>query len=451
MRGFTVLLGGLLAVTAVAACGERATTVGAEADCSAFAPYGNNSRGERVVIAASIRGIEAQRFVDVLTPFERCTGIDVVWQGSAQFEQSLQEAAKKRSGLPDLAALPQPGLLKTLVTQGVVHEASEQVRTAAEHDYPEAWLRYGTVDRKFYAAPLGANVKSLVWYSPKLFIAHQWKAPKTWQEMLDLSGQIVKDAKIRPWCAGIQAGAATGWPLTDWVEDLVLRQQPAGMQPGELYDQWVSHKIPFSDPRIVAAIDEVGQILRNPKWVNGGYGDVQSIVQTSWEDGGLPIVDSGECALYKMASFYSNNWPPGTLIGPEYSNDVYAFPFPSMDGKTQPLVVAGEFLAAFNDREATQAVQAFMSSGDFVNAKARKGDWVSPNRRLDLANVSNRVDQLTVQLLNTPNALLRFDGGDMMPAAVGTGSFWSEMSGWLSDPRRPTLEVCRRIDRTWPS
>jgi alpha-glucoside transport system substrate-binding protein len=184
--------------------------------------------------------------------------------------------------------------------------------------------------------------------------------------------------------------------------------------------------------------------------VNGGYGDVSSITRTTWQDGGLPIVDSGECALYKMASFYSNEWPEGTLIGPEYSNDVYAFPFPSMDGKSQPLVVAGEFLAAFNDREATQAVQAYMSSGDFVNAKARLGDWVSPNRRLDLQNVGNRVDQLTVRLLNTPNVLVRFDGGDMMPAAVGTGSFWKEMTGWLDNPKEPTQQVCRNIDASWP-
>jgi alpha-glucoside transport system substrate-binding protein len=447
--GATVLLSGLVVAAGLTACGQP-STIGAAPDCSRYAPYGNGFHGAKVIISSAIHGVEAKRFVDVLQPFERCTGITIVWQGSSDFEQRLKAAAKARSGLPDLAAVAQPGLLRTLVGQGLVHEAPEDLRTAAQHDYPPTWLAYGTVDGKFYAPPLGANVKSLVWYSPQLFFAHQWQIPTTLPELLALSRRIKSDAKISPWCAGIQAGAATGWPLTDWVEDMVLREQPPGYGPGEVYDKWVDHAIKFNDPLIEHAVDQVGSILRNPDWVNGGFGGVRSIVRTTWQDAGLPIIDSGDCALYKMASFYGNVWPEGTSIGPDFSDDIYAFPFPSADGKSQPLVVAGEFLAAFDDREETQAVQAFMSSPDFVNAKAKLGDWVSPNTKLDLGNVRNKVDQLTVRLLNTPNALIRFDASDMMPAQVGTGTFWTEMTTWLDRPNTPTPVVCDTIEASWP-
>ena len=46
--------------------------------------------------------------------------------------------------------------------------------------------------------------------------------PKTWDEMVALSNKIVADGG-KPWCAGISSGDATGWPVTDWMEDFMLR------------------------------------------------------------------------------------------------------------------------------------------------------------------------------------------------------------------------------------
>ena len=62
------------------------------------------------------------------------------------------------------------------------------------------------------------------------------------RELTALSDQIVADGGT-PWCAGIESGVATGWPITDWFEDFMLR-----LNGPDVYDQWVNHEIPFDDP-----------------------------------------------------------------------------------------------------------------------------------------------------------------------------------------------------------
>jgi alpha-glucoside transport system substrate-binding protein len=303
------------------------------------------------------------------------------------------------------------------------------------------WNAYGTVDGVYYATPLGANVKSLVWYSPQVFRQHNWAVPQTWDELMALSDRIAKSkTNIKPWCAGIESGGATGWPATDWVEDVLLRTQPP-----EVYDQWWNHQIPFNDPRIVSAIDEVGKILRNPDWVNGGFGDVASIANTSFQDGGLPIVDSGECAMHKQGNFLANEWPSSVEIGE--NGDVYAFSLPGRTPDDKPVLVAGEFLATFNSKPETQAVQLYMSSPEFTNKKAKMGEWISANKGLSPANLANPIDKLAVEALGRPGTV-RFDASDMMPAAVGAKSFWTEMTAWIKG--KSTKAVADDIEASWP-
>jgi alpha-glucoside transport system substrate-binding protein len=72
--------------------------------------------------------------------------------------------------------------------------------------------------------PVGANAKSFVWYSPKKFAEKGYKVPQTWDELIALSDKIAADfPSAKPWCAGIESGGATGWPATDWIEDMMLR------------------------------------------------------------------------------------------------------------------------------------------------------------------------------------------------------------------------------------
>ena len=98
---------------------------------------------------------------------------------------------------------------------------------------------WATVDDSIYGIWYRASVKSLVWYNPKAFEAQGFTVPTTWDEMLALSDQIVA-AGAMPWCIGLESGDATGWPGTDWIEDIMLRT--AGP---DVYDQWITHEHSF--------------------------------------------------------------------------------------------------------------------------------------------------------------------------------------------------------------
>ena len=211
------------------------------------------------------------------------------------------------------------------------------------------------------------------------------------------------------------------------------------------YDQWVAHTIPFNDPSVVTALDDAGKILKNPKYVNGGFGDVKSIATTAFQEGGGPILD-GKCALHRQASFYANQWPEGTKVGAD--GDVFAFYFPGVDASSKPVLGGGEFLATFNDKPETEAVESLFLSTEWVNEKAKIGDWITSNKTLDVANVKNPVDKLSVEILQDPNAVFRFDGSDLMPAAVGAGSLWKGMVDWVTG--KSTTDVLAQVEASWP-
>jgi alpha-glucoside transport system substrate-binding protein len=309
----------------------------------------------------------------------------------------------------------------------------------------EDWKGYGSVDGKFYAAPLGANVKSFVWYSPSLFAEKGWEVPQTWDEMIALSDEIVQAGEIKPWCAGIGSGEATGWPVTDWLEDVMLREVGP-----DVYDQWTNHEIPFNDPQVVSALDRVGEILKNPDYVNAGIGDVKSIATTTFQDGGLPVA-KGECAMYRMAGFYANFWPEGTEVGED--GDVYAFYLPPIDeSQGKPVLGGGEFVAAFDDRPEVQAFQTYLASDTWANEKAKatpSGGWVTANTGLDVNNLVSPIDKLSGEIFQDPEATFRFDASDLMPGAVGAGSFWKESTAWITG--KSTKDALTAIEESWPA
>lgn len=447
MRRSVASVAGIAALAlTLAACGGDGGGDGtsAAADCSAFEEYGTFD-GAKVEILSSIRDVEADALDESWKQFEECTGIDVVHNGIGEFEEQVVVQAEGGNA-PDIAIFPQPGLLNRMVNDGYIVAAPASVEAKVDEGWTEDWKNYGTVDGTFYAAPLMASVKSFVWYSPSLFTDGGYEVPTTLDEMMSLSEQIVTDlgadGTVKPWCAGIESGGATGWPATDWVEDFVLRT--AGP---DVYDQWVTHEIPFNDPQIVAAIDAVGDYLLNEDFVNGGIGDVRSIATTSFNDGGLPILD-GSCYMYRMASFYEAQWPEGTNVAED--GDVFAFGLPGESAGETPLLVGGEFVGAFNDAEATQAVQTFLASSEWANARVSIGGVTSANKGVDPENASSAILQLAIELLQDEGATVRFDGSDIMPSEVGAGEFWTQMTAWI-DGTVDTKGAADAIEAAWPA
>lgn len=460
-RGAVVLAGGVAAMMLLAACSsdssedsatDEATATATEeatsdvaAGCEPYAAYLGNE-GTTVNLFTSILPPEQQLFEESWAEFESCTGIDIVYEPSDQFEAQLPTRIAGGNA-PDIAFIPQPGLLAKLVADGGPVPAPAETEANVDAYWNPAWKSYGTVDGTFYAAPLGSNMKSFVWYSPKVFAEKGYTVPTTWDELWALSDQMVADG-VKPWCGGLESGGATGWPATDWLEQTMLR-----MYGGEVYDKWVNHEIVFDSPEVTAAMDVIEGWMKNPDYVNGGFGDVQTIATIGFQDAGSPILQ-GECGMLQQASFYANFWTnfqEGATVAAD--GDAFAFYLPAIDEAVapQPVVGGGEFVAAFADRPEVAAVQTYLSSPEFATSKAALGTWVSANSGVPLETYAEgSIDQLSAQYLTDLGGTFRFDASDLMPAAVGAGAMWTEMTAWFAEDK-PTADVLKAIDAAWPA
>lgn len=433
--------GALLVIAALlAGCGgpdPQSTTT--DGPCAPYDGY-QGHRDTTVKIYSPIRGVEADALIKAWEPFEVCTGITIAYEAVGNFDVAGEVKAGRA---PDLAFLFVPGMMAGLARSGVLKPAGAAPTAHVDEYFAAEWRRYGSVDGRLFGVPIDVQVKSLVWYSPKYFAAEGHTVPRTWGEMIALSDRIAA-AGIKPWCAGIEEGFATGWPVTDWLEDTLLRTAGA-----DVYDQWGDHRIPFDDPRVAAALDRVGGILKNPKYVNGGYGGVGSIATTASQEGGLPILQRA-CGMYRQASFYSQSWPPTATIAED--GDVFAFYLPPVDASAsaaRPVLGGGTFASVVTDRPEVQAVLAYLATPEFADRRAATGNVVSANREFDESLLTEPLARLCATLLADPAVTFRFDGSDLMPEAVGAGSFWTEMVAWIKG--RSTASVLHRIEGSWPA
>lgn len=412
--------------------------------CAEAAPEGGGgggAEGQTVRISGGITGGEADALNQSFEKFTEDTGIKVEYTGDKGFEGNI--VTKVTGGdAPDIAIVPQPGLLKTLVETGEVQAAPEAVEAAVDENWSEDWKTYGTFDDTFYAAPMLANLKGYIWYSPSDFAEWGVEVPKTWDDMIALTDTIREKTGETPWCAGFASGDASGWPGTDWIEDLVLRQSGP-----DVYDDWVAGDVMFTDPEIKDAFDAVGSILLNPDYVNAGFGDVKSINSTAFGDVAAKVAD-GSCALTHQASFLSANFldvenADGETPTVAPDGDVYAFIMPGMDEGALQVEGGGEFVAAFNDEEATQQVLEFMASPEFADARVELGGVISANKNADASLASSEFLQEAMEIMQDDATVFRFDASDLMPSTVGSGSFWKGMVDWIDGT--PTEDVLSNI------
>jgi alpha-glucoside transport system substrate-binding protein len=397
-----------------------------------------------VTIYGTIGDTEAELLEESWADWETANGIDIQYEASKEFEAQISIRAQGGNA-PDIGIFPQPGLLSDLASRDYIQPAPEGVKANVEQYWSADWAGYATTGDTLYGAPLMASVKGFVWYSPAQFAEWGVEVPTTWDEMLTLTQTIADEKGTAPWCAGFASDAATGWPGTDWVEDLVLRQAGA-----ETYDKWVSHEIPFSDPAIVAAFNSVGDILLNPDFVNAGFGDVKSINSTPFGDPARALGD-GTCALHHQASFFD-----GFIQDPKNGNatvgpdaDIWAFVTPSIEAGGNAVTGGGEIVGAFSNDTDTIKVQEFLSSPEWANARVKLGGVISANNGLDPASASSPILQQAITILQDPATTFRFDASDLMPGVVGAGSFWTGMVDWING--KSTEDVLSTIDASWPS
>ncbi len=420
-----------LVATVFTATSAKAATTAYCADFKQFGTYQNKT----VKVFAGIRDPEASVMTKIFAHFTACTGIKIAYEGTDQFE-TLLPVRVKGGNAPDIAIIPQPGLVATMVATGKAVPITAAVAANLKKYYNPAWATFTTVGGKVYGAPFGASSKSLVWYSPAQFKTLGVSVPTTWAEMEAVAAKFKAAGKL-PWCAGIESGAATGWPATDWIEEMALRE----LGPDK-YNAWWQGKLKFSSPEMQGVMAKVAAWLGTKEQV----GDLQSVATRKFQDAGVPGLADGTCGMLQQASFYSSMFPKGTTFGP--NADANAFYLPPTNTKFgKPIEGAGEFPVAFSKKPEVGAVQAYFSSPAYGIERAANGGWTSANSGIPLSSYTDPVLKVVAQSLQAKQGAIVFDASDLMPTAVN-GAFWKEITKFYAEGKS-MKDVAAAIDANW--
>lgn len=374
---------------------------------------------ERVVTMMGVwGGQELEAFQAVMDAFTAKTGIKVQFEGTRDLPTLLQTRLAAGNP-PDVAAIPGPGAMKEYVDQGAMVDLSGVIdpKVLAE-DINDAWIELGTHKGGFYALTFAADIKSLVWYRPDVFAAKGYEIPSTWEELEALMEKMVANGDT-PWAMGLESGAASGWPATDWIEDIMLRT--AGP---EVYDQWVNHGIPWTDPRVKEAFEVFGKIARNSAYV---YGGPTTVLATNFGDSVSELfTEPPRAMMHRQASFITSfivDANPEVKIG----EDVTFFGFPMIKAEHgNPMLGAGDMVGMFRDTPEAREFMNFLAGPEAQGIWASKLGKLGTNNKIDPAVYPDDLTREMAALLNSAD-VFRFDGSDSMPAAVGSGAFWEGM------------------------
>ena len=401
-----------------------------------------NLDGQTIKMFGPWRGEDQKLVESVLAYFTAASGVKVEYSSSENYEQQIVIDTQAGSP-PDVAILPQPGLIADLASKGLIMPLGAETEKWLADNYAAgpSWVGLGTYkgadgNAALYAFPYKIDVKSLVWYSPENFKDAGYEIPQTMEELKALTDKIVADGGT-PWCIGLGSGGATGWPATDWVEDMMLRTQSP-----ETYDKWVKHEIPFNDPAVVAAIEEFGAFARNDKYVAGGAAAVAS---TDFRDSPKGLFASPpQCYMHRQASFIPSFFPEGTVVGEDA--DFFYFPAYADKDLGKPVLGAGTLFVITQDSPVAQAFIRFLETPIAHEIWMAQTGFLTPHKGVNTEVYGDpTLKKLGDVLLQADT--FRFDGSDLMPGAIGAGVFWTGMVDFVGG--KSAQEVADSIQKTW--
>ncbi|MBU2962242.1 ABC transporter substrate-binding protein [Citreicella sp. C3M06] len=383
--------------------------------------------GQTVTITGPWTGNEKAKVDIMFRYFEEATGAEVSYSGSDSFEQDIVISARAGTA-PNLAVFPQPGLAADMAKQGLLTPLPDETASWVAENYAagQSWVDLATYEGEdgedhLYGQFYRVDLKSLVWYSPIAFDEMGYEIPESMEELKELTEQIVDDGGT-PWCIGLGSGAATGWPATDWVEDLMLR-----LQPPEVYDDWVSNEIPFDDPKVVEAIDDFGWFVKTDDYVKGGS---QVAATTDFRDSpaGLFAVPP-ECYMHRQASFIPAFFPDNAELG----DNVDFFYFPAYEDKDlgTPVLGAGTLFSITNPSEATDALLEWLKEPIAHELWMAQDGFLTAHAGVNLDVYATDAQRAMGEIIADATTF-RYDASDLMPSEIGAGAFWSGMVDFVT-------------------
>lgn len=399
----------------------------------------NTKNGGNILVFGAFRGEEAARFDEIIKIFNEKTGFNVVYEGSPEFETQIQVQAQAGTP-PDIAALPQPGMMKNFARNNYIKPSPNSVVSSIDDNYAPVWKELGSYEGEVYGIFHRVNAKSFVWYNKPYWESKGYKIPKNWDELRALENEMVSKGDV-PWSIGFESGAASGWVGTDWLEDLMLRT--AGP---DVYDKWVNHEIAFNDPAVVTALKYCGEVFLNDKYV---YGGTTNILTSHFGDSVKPLFENPPKAMMNRQ---------GNFITGFMQNEVQAnleelvgvFPLPSVNPEYGiPVLGGGDQFVAFSEKEGVKEFLEFLTTWESCAPWARIGGALFPHKNQNFDDYGNSLErEIAKTLVNA--TVFRFDASDLMPAEVGAGTFWTGMVNYVSGAE--SAETClKNIESSWPN
>ena len=416
MRGSAVRLG--IVATAVAlvaaACG------GGDEEPQARDTGGKV--GGKLEVAAVFVGPEKANFMRVISAFEKQSGAKVTFTSTGDDIGAVLGPRIEGGKPPDVAILPQPGLLIDYADQGVLKPLDDAVGDALDENFAPVWRELGTVDDTLYGLWWKAANKSTFWYNVHAFEDAGVEPPEDFDGLLQIADTI-KASGVTPF----SIGGADGWTLTDWFENIYLRT--AGP---EMYDQLSRHEIPWTDQSVKDALAEFGRILSNDDLILGGR---SGALQTDFNTSATNIAGNPP----KAAMVYEADFVQGVITGStdaEAGTDFNFFPFPSINGSAPSVLGAGDAAVLFTDNAAAKAFIQFLATPEAAEQWVPQGGFTSPNKNLDTALYPEDISRSSAESL-VGSETVRFDMSDLQPAEFGATAgqgLWGILQEFVRNP-----------------
>lgn len=402
-----VVLGCLL----LAACGGSSTATG-----------GKPLAGKKVEVAAVWTGNEQKNFQAVLAAFNDSTGAQATFTSTGDNIGTVLGSRIASNSPPDVAVLPQPGLLHDLATKGSLKELDSATGDLIGANYAPVWKDLGTVNGKFYGVFFKASNKSTVWYNSHVLTSAGVNPPKTFDDFKTVIN-TVSASGVKP----LSIGGGDGWTLTDWFENVYLRQAGA-----DKYNALTKHTIKWNDPTVKSALQTLAGIFTN----QNVYGGLSGALNTDFPTSVANITGTSP----KAGIVYEGDFVEGNLTGATPpmvpGTDFNFFPFPDINGSSNMVEGGGDVAVRLTDNSAGAELIKYLAGPDAANIWAAKGGYLSANKKADTSKYPDPVAKAAATALVNAQTFV-FDMSDQAPAAFGgtKGSGeWADLQTWLKNP-----------------
>ena len=372
--------------------------------------------------------VEAARFEQVLRRFERATGVDVRYTSTAGRDMGVVLDERLAAGdPPELAFLPQPGLLRRYADAGTIEPIDEVVGDALLDDWSPEWRRLGRVGGRTYGLWFKAANKSLVWYDIATFERAGVVPPSSTADLF-----AVADAVVAGGTAAFAVSGVDEWTLTDWFENLYIRR--AGP---DRYDALAERRLAWTDRSIIGTLAQMARLLAPPLAAGGPDETFPGSVQLVF--GEAPVA-----AMVMEGDFVAGAITGDTAARLGIEADV--FPFPDPDPARRLVVGGGDAVVVLRGTPAAWALLRHLATPAAAETWAEAGGFISPNQDVDLRVYPDDVSRSIARALIEAGEGFRFDLSDLQSPAFGatTGAgMFGILHDFLRDPRDPAAVAAR--------